>query len=397
MNLVITGISGMRNRGVEALVVPTIQQLRQRQSDIEINILTQSPDYDLHRLQLHRVKIENESNINSLKRRLLAKIMPFYGTPSVISKSSAVIASGGDVFSPEYPISNHLLPLKVAQKAGVPVIFHAQSISPYKSVEQAKSWLEVSKRAKLITVREKATYKYITGELGLSTDLVKLVADPAFLLPPSPTEEVDNMLEVYGISKERPLVAIAASQGICGFGKGWDYDKHFECWQKVMTTILEDLHADILIIPHVQEVWAENDDRILATNLLRAFNYDPRIHIAGADHTASEFKGLIASCDLVIAERMHAAIAGLSSGICTIAIGYSIKAEGIMYDVVGPEIVKQGLLIPMRDFLNHNHICQAVQSIWPKRREFAKHLEEQLPKVKSKASENFDLILEALR
>ncbi|MFM5942190.1 MAG: polysaccharide pyruvyl transferase family protein, partial [Dolichospermum sp.] len=122
MNLVITGISGMRNRGVEALVVPTIQQLRQRQSDIEINILTQSPDYDLHRLQLHRVKIENESNINSLKRRLLAKIMPFYGTPSVISKSSAVIASGGDVFSPEYPISNHLLPLKVAQKAGVPVI-----------------------------------------------------------------------------------------------------------------------------------------------------------------------------------------------------------------------------------------------------------------------------------
>lgn len=397
MNLVITGISGMRNRGVEALVVPTIQQLCQRQSDIEINILTQSPDYDLHRLQHHKVKIESESNITSRKERLMAKIIPFYRTPSLISQSSAMIASGGDVFSPEYPISNHLLPLKVAQKAGVPVIFHAQSISPYKSVEQAKSWLEVSKRAKLITVREKATYKYITGELGLSTDLVKLVADPAFLLPPSPHEKVDNMLEVYRIYKERPLVAIAVSQGICGFGKGWDYDTHFECWQKVMTTILEDLHADILIIPHVQEVWAENDDRILATNLLRAFNYDPRIHIAGADHTASEFKGLIAACDLVIAERMHAAIAGLSSGICTIAIGYSIKAEGIMYDVVGTEIVKQGLLIPMQDFLNHNHICQAVQSIWPKRQEIAKHIEEQLPKVKSKASENFDLILEALR
>ncbi|MDB9303321.1 polysaccharide pyruvyl transferase family protein [Nodularia spumigena CS-591/12] len=397
MNLLITGISGMRNRGVEALVVPTIQQLRQRQPDIEINILTQSPDYDRNRLQSHKVNINSESSITSRKKRLLEKIIPFNRTTSLISESSAVIASGGDVFSPEYPMYNHLIPLKLAQKAGVPVIFHAQSISPYKSVKQAQSWLEVSKRAKLITVREKATYKYVTNELGLSTDIVKLVADPAFLLPPCPIEEVDRILRMYGISRERPLVAIATSQGICGFGKGWDYDKHFESWQQVITTIINELNSEILIIPHVQEIWLENDDRILATNLLRAFNYDPRIHIAGADHTASEFKGLIAACDLVIAERMHAAIAGLSSGICTIAIGYSVKAEGIMYDVLGAEIVNQGLLIPMQNFLNQTHICQAVQSIWPTRKEIAKHIDEELPKVKSKASENFDLILEALR
>ena len=40
MKLVITGITGMRNRGVEAIVVPTIEGLRRNNPDIEIDILT---------------------------------------------------------------------------------------------------------------------------------------------------------------------------------------------------------------------------------------------------------------------------------------------------------------------------------------------------------------------
>ncbi|MCG6137609.1 MAG: polysaccharide pyruvyl transferase family protein [Nostoc sp. LLA-1] len=404
MKLLITGITGMHNRGVEAFVVPTIEQLRQRNPEIEITLLTPTPDYDKIRLQNYNVNLELESKhlqalSQSPKKRLVAKLLPFYKLPStshLIGNATAVIASGGDVFSPEYDISPHLKPLKLALEAGVPIIFLAQSISPYKTDEQAESWLEVARYSKLITVREKLTYKYLTQDLGLSPELVKLTADPAFLLPASPAEQVNNMLKSYGITGDRPIVAISTSQGICGYASGLDYTQHLKAWKKVVMMILDELDAEVLIIPHVQKPVPKSDDRILATILLRELNYNPRVHIAGADHTASEFKGLISACDLVIAERTHAAIAGLCSGVCTVAVGYSVKAEGIMADLVGIDLLNQGLLIPIENFVNPELACETIRDCWEKRQQVSLRIQNELPKVKDKASNNFDLLLEAI-
>ena len=401
----------MRNRGVEAIVVPTIEGLRHNDPDIEIDILTRTPDYDELRLQPYDINLHLESrHLNrqsppvSRKKKLLSQVFPLYKLPTVkptpnspiLCKAKAVIASGGDIFSPEYSITPHLKPLKLALEAGKSIMFLAQSISPYRTDEEAESWLEVARQAKLITVREMATYKYVTEELGLSTDLVKLTADPAFLLNPASDETINNLLKSYGIPEGRPLVAISTSQGICSYASIWDQRKHITAWEKVVKTILEELDADVIIIPHVQEVKASNDDRIIASQLLRSLDYNPQVHVAGADHSASEFKGLIGKCDLVIAERMHAAIAGLSSGVCTLAVGYSIKAQGIMADLVGEENLQGGLLISIEDFLEPELACQSVHNAWKQRDEIKKTIQEQLPEVKQKALRNFDLIFQAM-
>jgi colanic acid/amylovoran biosynthesis protein len=405
LNLLITGITGMRNRGVEAIVVPTIEQLRQRQPDVNIDILTWTPDYDKIRLKPYGINfaLDKDSlkiNSHGFKKQLLAKLFPFYKLPShslpLVCNASAVIASGGDVFSPEYNISTFLRTLQLAIDKDVPIIFFAQSISPFKTDKQAEQWLSVARHAKLITAREIPTYKYLTEGLGLSTDIVKLTADPAFLLPATPKEKVDKILNLYGILKDRPLVAIATSQGICRFASIEDQGKHLESWQKVVKMLLDELNVEVLIIPHVQEINPEIDDRIIATELLRKLNYDPRVHIAGADHTASELKGLIAACDLVIAERMHAAIAGLSSGVSTIAVGYSIKAQGIMADLVDFNLLEQGLLISIQDFLNPDLACQSIKTIWEKRYKISESIQERLPNVKKKSANNFDLLLATL-
>ncbi|MEA5509371.1 polysaccharide pyruvyl transferase family protein [Crocosphaera sp. UHCC 0190] len=409
MKVVITGITGMRNRGVEAIIVPTIQELRKRQPDININLLTRSPDYDQIRLESYDVKLHLESQHlgtqtppQSRKKVLLSKIFPGYKLPKIqpiptsplIRKADAIIASGGDIFSPEYPIAPHLKPLKLALDVGTPVMFLAQSISPYKKDEDAEEWLEVARHAKLITVREQLTYNYLTKDLGLSTELVKLTADPAFLLSPAPQEQINNLLKGYGISGERPLVALGTSQGICSYtSSGLDYEKHITSWQKVIEMIINELGAEVILIPHVQEIRAGNDDRILATKLLRALDYSPRVHLAGCDHTASEFKGLIAQCELVISERTHAAIAGLSSGVCTVAVGYSIKSKGISAELIGEDKFEEGLLISVQDFLNPELACQAVRNSWKQRDEIKTRIKERLPEIKERASKNFDLLI----
>jgi colanic acid/amylovoran biosynthesis protein len=43
---ILAGITGVRNRGVEALVVTTVEQFRLRRPDLEIRVLTRTPELD---------------------------------------------------------------------------------------------------------------------------------------------------------------------------------------------------------------------------------------------------------------------------------------------------------------------------------------------------------------
>lgn len=408
MNAIITGITGLRNRGVEALVIPTIEQLLQRQPNLAIDVLTLTPDYDATRLEIFGSKPIKDylRNTNSTRlRKLFNNLFQFYKPLSInsqsnvdkISQASIVIASGGDLFSSDYKgFNRHLLPLKLALDAGVPVVFLAQSIGPFKTKDEADAWVEVARRSKLITVREKLSYDYVTKDLGLDPSLVKHTADPAFLLNPPSPEIIAKILSNYGIDQDRPKIAIAPSQAICRYA-AQDYDKHTKVWSQVVQLMVNELKAQVLIIPHVQEINVNNDDRIFATQLLKALNYNCDVRLAGADHTASEFKGLIGACDMIVAERMHPAIAGLSSGICTMPVGYSVKAEGIMTDLFGSKAQHNGLLISIQQFLDADVACEAIINCWNKRHEVANQLNQVLPRTKQAAVTNFDMIAEILK
>ncbi len=413
MSIAITNITGLRNRGVEARVVPTIEQLQLRHPNLDVNILTNTPDYDESRLQDYRgVNLIDRKSINprqqnsrrSQLRKLLTKVSPLH-KPSApkqplsvgkLCESSIVIASGGDLFTSDYGFLYHnLKPLQVALSAGVPVVFLAQTIGPFKTDEEAEAWLGVARESKLVTVREQLSYNYVTKELGLSTNLVKHTADPAFLLTSPPPQEVENLLRYYGVTQERPVIALAASQGISWFGN-CDARKHLEVLYQVVKMLIDELDAQVILIPHVQEIKSHLDDRIIANKLLRLLNFDPRVRLASLDHSASEFKGLIGACDMVIAERMHAAIAGLSSGICPVAVGYSVKAEGIMTDLLGADSLHKELLISIQDFLDAEAALAVIRNAWSRRQEVANRLNQILPQVKKDAEANYDLISQIL-
>ncbi|WP_427162489.1 polysaccharide pyruvyl transferase family protein [Aliinostoc sp. HNIBRCY26] len=404
MKAAITGITGLRNRGVEAMVLTTIEQLRQRLPELAISILSETPDYDEIRLRPDNVELISDRNLRRLHivnrwRNKLSQvykpIAPAYKDIScLLHDTSVVMASGGDIFGSDYGVhflTRQLKPLVYALDAGIPVVFLAQSIGPFKTDKEAQIWLDVACHAKLITVRESLTYKYVTKDLGLSPELVQHTADPAFLLPPAPPETVQNLLKLYNFHPDRPVVALGISQGISRYTRA-DYEKHTKVWCEVINMILQEFGAQVLLIPHVHDYRPENDDRILAGELLRLFNFDPRVQLAGAEHTASEFKGLISACDLVVSERMHAAIAGLSSGVCTLPIGYSVKAEGIMTDLLGAEAVHDGLLISFQQFLDTDTACNTIRHLWNRRQEIANQLKTNLPQIKQNTSKNFDLI-----
>lgn len=407
MKLVITGITSFRNHGVEALVTTTIEQLRQRLPGASYLVLDRMPEFDSSRIKSPDVKFKLDETVRPLYssrlRRTLLQLSDhvealgreYQATIRDLEGADAVLASGGDVFCSEYghqSLLSHLAPLKIARAAGVPFFIHAQSIGPFKNDLDAKAFVAVAKFATHITVRERMSFDYVTGKLGLPKERVTLTADPAFLL--SRTEA--SWREHFGFTGPRPVVALSTSQAICNW-MGSDYAKHFHVWCGVIEWLRRELNANIVLIPHVQEISTKNDDRILATDLLRHFRFDPRLQVAGGDFSASDFKGIISQCDLVVAERMHAAIAGLSSGVPTVVIGYSVKGEGILTDLLGAETVKQSVLIPLKEFLDARTPLQRISSAWKDRVNIADRIGEQLPETKRRAAASFDIIASHLQ
>ena len=369
------------------------------------------PEYDSSRITAPDVKFSYDHTARPLysskARRVLVNLSNYVEkvdgnyqkTLRSLRAASAVVASGGDVFCSEYghiSLLSHLRPLDLAAEAGIPFFIHAQSIGPFKNKPDSNAFVKTARRATAITVRERMTYDYLTTGLGLSGDLVTHTADPAFLLA-RPDESIQaRYREFFRLNEGRPTVALSTSQAICNWLNS-DYTQHFQAWCEVVRMLLDEMKANIVFIPHVQEISVKNDDRILATELLRHFNHDPRLHLAGADYTASEYKGIISQCDLVVAERMHAAIAGLSSAVCTVPIGYSIKAEGILTDLFAKDLVRDTLLIPLKDFLDPKVSCGRIRQAWAMRKDIKSQLEMRLPEVRRRSALSFEVIANAIR
>ncbi|MFO1459241.1 MAG: polysaccharide pyruvyl transferase family protein [Verrucomicrobiota bacterium] len=406
MKTIITGVTSFRNHGVEALVTTLVEQLRSRLPQPEFLVLDRVPEFDASRVRETDVRfaldLTAKPHFSSRLRAMILKLSnqvealarDYQSTLREFQTADLVVATGGDVFASEYghrSLLSHLAPLQVARDLGKPFFFAAHSIGPFKSAADRKAFLDVAKDAAGISVREGKSYDYVTRELGLPQDLVAHTADAAFLLKLPAPERLARLRVYHGFHGSRPVIALTPSQAICNWMNS-DYDQHFRTWCAVVDMLLRELDAGIIFVPHVQEISPKNDDRVLATELVRHFNFDPRLQIAGGDYSASEFKGIISQCDMVVSERMHSCIAGLSSAVCTVAIGYSVKAEGILGDLFDPNQIRDGLLLPVKDFLDPAFACEKVRRAWGMRQAVKARLEERLPGVREKAARTFDLI-----
>ena len=405
MKIVITGITSLRNRGVEALVRTVVDQLRDRLPNSKFLVLDQAPEHDAAHFTasdtrfrfdetLRRIYVSRFRSSLMTASRFVKRLAPEYREICAeIESADLLCASGGDIFSSVYgrqSLLAHLEPLRIARAFARPYFLVAHSVGPFQDEGDSAAFCEVAHEAAGISVREGISYRYLTQDLGLSTALVAHTADPAFLLDPPEPGRLEQ-LRAYYCGGKRPLIAVAPSQAISAW-MNVDRGRHFKAWCRLVTMLLRDLEAEILLVPHVQEIAPWNDDRIFVTDLVRQFDFDRRMHVVGGDYSASELKGIIGSCDMLIAERMHASIAGLSSGVCTVTIAYSVKAEGILCDIFDAETIDCGLLLSFDDFLDEEVACAKVQNAWRMKPTVEAVLRGKLPEIRRRAGSGFDLI-----
>lgn len=395
---------------------PTIIELLQRHPRAEVVVATWSPEYDQARFPHASVRYvkdhyltdgqwckrapDRASRARRVWRRAAALVggrgptraqgigsrrrreeMPFEDV-------DLVVVSGGDLYSSDYgtnSLRHFVEPVLWAKSRGVPCALIGQSVGRFRKEEDVELWRQAEQAASLITLREPLSQQYLVNDLRSLEGRFAVSADTAFLLEPDAA-----IGRPVASAEGRPMVALALSQSICQW-TGNDFSRHIEVWVQLIRTMIDLWKADVALIPHVQEGFG--DDRIICTEVWRRLDFDRRVRVYGEDLGASEFKGIIARCQLVVAERMHAAIAGLSSGVCTAPIGYSIKAQGIMTSVLeGSGLDPENLVLPIGEVLDLPVAIRKLQRIWDCRLEYQQAIAASLDRSKAAAKRNFDMV-----
>ena len=315
----------------------------------------------------------------------------------LLKNADALVVTGGDIFSSDYgDMERHLDIIREALDKGVQVFMHAHSVGVFSTRDEAASWVDVARRCRLVTLRENASMKYLRDEVKYDGDNLAIAADPAFLLEPAPASFGERCRSMFGINgKDRPIVAVGASEGVSSFA-GADGTPHFQFWIHLVDAFVSELNAHVILIPHVQERWVGHDDRALATRIANACNRPDSVHLVGGDYNASQFKALIAGADFVIAERMHACIAGLSSCVPTLAIGYSIKARGIMNDLFDGKAEELGTTVPLKQLMESKNPAELVLRVFENAQSIHEQLATAVPAQRESASRGFLAIAKML-
>lgn len=361
--ITIVGVTGCKNRGVEALVVSTLAGLKEQFGLCQVTILTEDADFDRWRLRDHDVRIVPVAYFRLGRVRSPAWVRSATAAQAALSArhrlvlaalrdSDYVILSGGDMLSSDYStlsLSRSLDWAHIGHAFGRKVVALGHSIGQFRGDEHQRLWRRAAGRFSLVTYREGLSRRLLV-EAGLPEGTkAETTADSAFLLPRLSGNESDRLLAHYGITGAGRFGIIVPSAGICRYGKK-DSTAHLDQLVRLAEALLHGHVEQLLLLPHVSEGKVANNDALLVMEMTKRLGYDPRVTPVSGEHTAVEFKTIIARAEFVITERMHAAIAGLGTAVPTLVIGYSVKAAGILEEVLGADCAAK-CQIPIGDFI----------------------------------------------
>jgi colanic acid/amylovoran biosynthesis protein len=402
-------MTGFRNKGCEATTKAVITEITKLRSNAIFKILTEDLEYDA-------IWTPNNKNVSLITTpfRTLYLVRGLSFTPSrwwqyrligklrisssireameAFKEANIVLSLGGDIFSSTYgDLPRHLTRLRVAARFERPIVLVGHSIGPFEHQSECKAFAKTIKYVQLIMVREALSFRYLKN-MKLENTRVELTADPAFCLEPD-MEKVEKILKIYNISRTKTLVGVVPSQGISYYSKT-SYENHINVLRKLLKFLIENMDSHVILIPHVHGSSIKNDDRFICELLYRKLGFPENVTVIKHTHSAEEIRAIISKLDLMIAERMHAAIASLSQNVPTFVIAYSVKAEGILGDIFGFDSLDDYMISVKK--MDGEKLNEHVKNLLERRSDVVKYLSKVMPRIKENARRNFKLIMEVL-
>ena len=376
---------GCGNRGCEAIVRSTSALFADR-ADIVLASDQAQSDRETGLGDLKRI-ISSEISPYSI-RRIINSIAFRLGAPreqEVARKHSTVIdqgarsgvclSVGGDTYC--YGHQEHLQVINGRlKKKNKPLVLWGCSVEP--DIIKGQT-LEDLRAYDLIVARESITQQALESA-GLP---VIRWCDPAFTLDyeelPLPQGFVEGNTIGVNVS---PLILKCAKDG----------SRALDAFIGLVRHILDTSDCAVALIPHV--IWAHDNDLDALSAIKAKFEDEPRVVMLPGTLNALQLKGYIRRLRALVTARTHASIAGYSSAVPTLVIGYSIKAKGIARDLFGDEA---GHLIPVQELSEAQQLISAYDALMDRAESEREFLMNRLPQYMQGKEETIRAILALAR
>jgi colanic acid/amylovoran biosynthesis protein len=244
----------------------------------------------------------------------------------------AVVATGGTYLVEQYSLLPKLVEWEIAARNRLPVLFYTQSLGPFHSRINRKAVSRVLAGSPLILLRDDRSREHLK-DLGVPLENVRVAADAAFAKAP-----------------ERPKFALPAAGGHLHLGvsvRQWPVGAGLRSRPvrrfaaklgEALTQLVRKLPADVTFISTCQgspEYWI--DDSLLALAVAADLPQDVRrrVEVDSSFHTPGEFRAIVATFDVYVATRLHAAILGLTAGTPVVPIAYEFKTHEVFRELTG--------------------------------------------------------------
>ena len=358
---------GCGNRGCEAIVRSTSALFGDQ---AELSLASSTPEFD-RTVGLSGVKKIISSEISPYSvRRIINSIGFRLGMPresevarkyspitDLGKKSDVCLSIGGDTYC--YGHQEHLQVVNGRlRRAKKPLVLWGCSVEP--ELLEGET-LEDLRAYQLIVARESITEEAMKAK-GLP---VIRWCDPAFTLAYEelPLPEGWKEGKTIGLNVS-PLILKCAKDG----------SRALDAFVSLVHHILETSDHTVALIPHV--TWAHDNDVDALSAIKEQFADEPRVLMLDHTLTSEQIKGYIRRLSALVTARTHASIAGYSSCVPTLVIGYSIKARGIARDLFGEE---ENHLIPVQELSGSEQLIGAYDAMMLRADDERAFLKERLP------------------
>lgn len=315
------GHGGACNHGAEAIIRTTVPLLR-RTLDRPILLSTHFPEQDrafgLDRLvdglipaDLSRVPVEKAAG--SWDEKTAAARQIYQHALDRIDRDTVCVAVGGDNYC--YP-NWHRQSLfhDAAKERGGRSILWCCSIEPGQIDTRMEAVLRGHDQ---IYARESLTQAALEQH-GISQ--VTRLPDPAFFLTPEPVPLPNGFVPGGTAALNLSPLILRRSE------------KLLESFAETARFLLSRVRS-LLLVSHVT-MPADNDcDALGALEQCLSQGERERICRTPENLSAAQLKFLISRCELLVCCRTHASVAGYSTGVPTLVLGYSVKSRGIGADL----------------------------------------------------------------
>ena len=319
---------GSKNHGCEAIVRGSMNIIENSDGKAEFVLSSYNPSDDeiLNNITVKAAKTRDLTKVEKLIAAVDLKInnSETYALQKMYSPivsdaedCDICLSVGGDTYC--YGDNHGIQVLtRELKKRGKKTVLWGASIG---AEDLSERKLESLRDFDAIFTREPITYELLK-ENG-ANDNIYLFSDPAFCMERVEVEPID------GFTRENTLGFNISPLVASGDPRKKEIAEDF------LKFIFENTTMKVLLVPHVVE--ENNNDYDFMKPIFEKFEHTGRIAILPPDLEARQYKGYIAGTRFFIGARTHSTIAAYSSGVPTIALGYSVKARGIAKDIFGEE------------------------------------------------------------